>query len=311
MTKKRTAIIQWRCFVEAVSCGSMLKASEVLQMEVSEVSQQIKALEETLGETLLERNQRGVRPTWAGQKRLNAAKELIRVVEEVFRKKTAKRTSLRVAVPVSIGRLFLDWIGQFEKELGETASIEVIQFVENSPYDLWSFDLFICKDTLPNERIIARTLGGVERGICASPNLFKDRRLPKFPEELLEFPLAMRQGKEELLSTNTEKMRIKTSPQFLVNSSYALIDTAVLGHAVAVGVPLWAIKEELVSGKLIRILPEWKLEPTVVWGVWKPQEGKNPMTKKLYSYFQERWRTEPGLINDGTESLQSAYTGFH
>ncbi len=60
-------------------------------MEVSEVSQQIKALEETLGETLLERNQRGVRPTWAGQKRLNAAKELIRVVEEVFRKKTAKK----------------------------------------------------------------------------------------------------------------------------------------------------------------------------------------------------------------------------
>lgn len=109
MTNKRTTIIQWRCFIEAVSCGSMLKASEILQMEVSEVSQQIKALEETLGEPLLERNQRGVRPTWAGQKRLNAAKELIRVVEEVFRKKTAKRTSLRVAVPVSIGRLFLDW----------------------------------------------------------------------------------------------------------------------------------------------------------------------------------------------------------
>ena len=59
-------------------------------MEVSEVSQQIKALEETLGETLLERNQRGVRPTWAGQKRLNAAKELIRVVEEVFRKRRQK-----------------------------------------------------------------------------------------------------------------------------------------------------------------------------------------------------------------------------
>ena len=44
MTNKRTTIIQWRCFIEAVSCGSMLKASEILQMEVSEVSQQIKAL---------------------------------------------------------------------------------------------------------------------------------------------------------------------------------------------------------------------------------------------------------------------------
>ncbi len=174
-------------------------------MEVSEVSQQIKALEETLGETLLERNQRGVRPTWAGQKRLNAAKELIRVVEEVFRKKDGKKNKFASCSSGIYWKIVLDWIGQFEKELGETASIEVIQFVENSPYDLWSFDLFICKDTLPNERIIARTLGGVERGICASPNLFKDRRLPKFPEELLEFPLAMRQGKEELLSTNTEK----------------------------------------------------------------------------------------------------------
>lgn len=289
----------------------MLKASEILQMEVSEVSQQIKALEETLGETLLERNQRGVRPTWAGQKRLNAAKELIRVVEEVFRKKTTKRTSLRVAVPVSIGRLFLDWIGQFEKELGETAAIEVIQFVENSPYDLWSFDLFICKDTLPNERVIARTLGGVERIICASPSLFKKRQLPKFPEELLGFPLAMTQGKEELLSTNTEKMRIKTSPQFLVNSSSALIDTAILGHAIAIGVPLWAVKEELASGRLIRILPEWNLEPTMVWAVWKPQEGKNPMTKKLYSYFQERWRKEHGLTNEDTGNLQSTSAGFH
>lgn len=280
-------------------------------MEVSEVSQQVKALEEALGEPLLERNQRGVRPTWAGQKRLNAAKDLIREVEEVFRKKTEERTSLRVAVPVSIGRLFLDWIGQFEKELGETASIEVVQFVENSPYDLWSFDLFICKDTLPNERIIARPLGGVERVICASPSIFKNQRIPKFPEELLGFPLAMRQGKEELLSTNTEKMRIKTSPQFLVNSSSALIDTAVLGHAIAIGVPMWAIKEEIASGRVISILPEWKLEPTVVWAVWKPQEGKNPLTKRLYSYFQDRWRNEPGLMNEETKSSQYPYTGFH
>ena len=70
-------------------------------------------------------------------------------LKKSFRKKTAKRTSLRVAVPVSIGRLFLDWIGQFEKELGETTSIEVIQFVENSPYDLWSFDCSSAKIRCP------------------------------------------------------------------------------------------------------------------------------------------------------------------
>lgn len=311
MNKKRTTVVQWRCFVEAIQSGSMLKASEALQMEVSEVSQQIKTLEERLGETLLERNQRGVRPTWAGSKRLRTAREFIRDVDEIFRKKTTERSVLRVAVPVSLGRLFLGWIGQFEKELGETSPIELVQFVENTPYDLWSFDLFICRDTLPNERIIAGTLGGVERGICASSDLIKNFGVPTSPEDLLKFPLAMIQGRDELLSSGLEKMRIKTNPQFLLNSPSALIDTAVLGHAIAVGVPLWAVKNELASGRLVRVLEDWELEPTTVWAVWKPQEGNNVLAKKLYSYFQEKWRQEPELRERERVGFIPSSTGFH
>lgn len=308
---KRPTIIQWRCFVEAVLKGSMLQASQSLGMEVSEVSQQIKALEEALGEPLLERSRRGVRPTWAGQRRLRNAVGLLKTVDQVFRKDPKKETKVRIAVHESLNRLFLDWIGRFEKEIGIGGSVEMVQFVGNIPDDIWSYDLFICVGVLPNERVIAKPLGRMERIICASSDFAKTQGLPQRPELLSGYFSAAMKDYVELLTSGKQKIGLKVNPQILVNSTSSLIDTALLGQSLAIGIPTWAVIEEIKEGRLVRVLPEWELEPSKVWVVSKPHDAENNFSKKLYLYFLEQWRKEPGLLALSEKILSPAEPDYH
>lgn len=85
---KRMALTAWRTFVEVCDSGSLTAAAQKLGYTQSAVSRQVAALEQELGETLLERLPRGVRPTPAGSALLPHARL---VVGEASRGRDAAR----------------------------------------------------------------------------------------------------------------------------------------------------------------------------------------------------------------------------
>lgn len=82
------ALTAWRTFVEVCDSGSLTAAAQKLGYTQSAVSRQVAALEQELGETLLERLPRGVRPTPAGSALLPHARL---VVGEASRGRDAAR----------------------------------------------------------------------------------------------------------------------------------------------------------------------------------------------------------------------------
>ncbi|MFL9935933.1 LysR substrate-binding domain-containing protein [Paraburkholderia sp. RL18-103-BIB-C] len=78
---------QLRYFVAIVDAGSMARAAERIFVAQTSLSEHIKALERTLGTTLLERHPRGVRPTRAGRVLYEHANAILKmqqvIVEEV------------------------------------------------------------------------------------------------------------------------------------------------------------------------------------------------------------------------------------
>ncbi len=71
-----------RSFVSVVDAGGFTRAGERVHRTQSTVSQQIKRLEEDLGQLLLHRDGREVKPTEAGERLLSYARRLLSLAEE-------------------------------------------------------------------------------------------------------------------------------------------------------------------------------------------------------------------------------------
>jgi DNA-binding transcriptional LysR family regulator len=71
-----------RSFVSVVDAGGFTRASERVHRTQSTVSQQIKRLEDDLGQPLLNRNGKDVTPTEAGERLLSYARRLLSLAEE-------------------------------------------------------------------------------------------------------------------------------------------------------------------------------------------------------------------------------------
>src|SRR3954466_19768 len=71
-----------RTFVSVVEAGGFTRAGERVHRTQSTVSQQIKRLEEDIGQVLLHRDGKDVRPTEAGERLLSYARRLLALAEE-------------------------------------------------------------------------------------------------------------------------------------------------------------------------------------------------------------------------------------
>src|ERR1700735_637100 len=71
-----------RSFVSVVDAGGFTRAGERVHRTQSTVSQQIKRLEDDVGQTLLDRTGKEVTPTEAGERLLSYARRLLSLAEE-------------------------------------------------------------------------------------------------------------------------------------------------------------------------------------------------------------------------------------
>lgn len=71
-----------RSFVAVVESGGFTRAAQALHLTQSTVSQQVRRLEESVGQRLLERETSGVRPTQAGERLLGYARRLLQLGDE-------------------------------------------------------------------------------------------------------------------------------------------------------------------------------------------------------------------------------------
>jgi DNA-binding transcriptional LysR family regulator len=80
-----------RAFVAVVDAGGMTAAAGSLNLTQAAVSQQIKRLEEIVGEPLVTRNRRGMELTPAGERLFGRAKRLLALNDEIWTEMTGGR----------------------------------------------------------------------------------------------------------------------------------------------------------------------------------------------------------------------------
>jgi len=265
-----------RVFRRVAELASFSAAARGLRLSNAAVSKNVRELEEQLGAQLLQRTTRRVHLTAAGEqyyRRVVAVLDELANADGAASEQTqAPRGRLRVAAPMSFGLSELAakvaTFGTLYPELAielelNDRFVDVIQE---------GFDVAIRgSGPLPDSNLVAKKLLEIERVVCASPDYLARHGEPRSPQALtrhrcLMYSLSSTPGVWTFLKGKSQ-VAVQLGGSLSVNSSLALGAAAVAGAGVAF-LPLFAVKSELESGRLRRLLTTWRSEPQALYALY-------------------------------------------
>ncbi|SAL30372.1 LysR family transcriptional regulator [Caballeronia udeis] len=267
-----------RLFVEVARTKSFRGAAEALDMPNSTLSRHISELEKAIGLQLLHRSTRKVELTAAGEvyfKRCQSIVEEARIAHESLLDVVERPSgTLRISMPVDLAT------GHLAPILSDFAkAYPLISFefdVTPRRVDLQSdpFDLAIrigAPPTTPST-LVARQIALLPRYLYASPGYLKAAAPLTHPDDLTKHVLCIGQAmtsQEEAWRTfyrGEEEVNVMIASRFRMNSVGLSRELAVSGVGIAV-LDTDLAHEDVASGRLRRVLPEWSLAPVPVHAI--------------------------------------------
>ena len=257
-----------QCFVKVVQNGSITKAALALGLPKSTVSKSLSRLESQLGTKLIQRTTRSLSVTAAGGlffekcqapiSQLEEATQSLRSVDQIISGR------VRITLPEDIG------IESIAKELSQlTVSYPKLSFelaYTDQVVDLvrQGFDFAIRIGKLPSSGLRAKKIGEMTLVLVAAPEYLKrhPQRLEK-PQDLSQHVcVSMSVGSNKSIWAlrarhQVVKVRIRTSVS--ANQMTNVLQFVLAGAGIGL-IPQYLVGPHIQHNRLIRVLPEWKME---------------------------------------------------
>ena len=249
---------------------SFSRAADFFALPKGSVSRQIQALEHQLGTQLLQRTTRRVKLTPEGITYYQRAKDVLSNLSELdglFQQDaTSISGKLRIDIPSGIAKsLLLPRLSEF---LYLHPGIELELSSHDRPVDILhdGFDCVIRTGALPEDGVIARSLGKLTMVNCASPHYLTRFGYPQSPDDLTSHAivrytphLGVHPLGFEVASVNGVQW-FKSGGMLTVNSSENYLAAGIAGLGI-IQIPRIAVREALRAGRLIEVLPGYRAEP--------------------------------------------------
>lgn len=267
-----------RLFVEVARTKSFRRAADALDMPNSTVSRHIAELEKAIGLRLLHRSTRKVELTEAGEvyfKRCQSIVEEARIAHESLLD-VAERPSgtLRVSMPVDLATGYLAPILADFSRAYPLIAFEFDLTPRRIDLQTEPFDLAIRIGPPPTapSTLVAREIAVLPRYLYASPAYLKQASPLLHPSDLTDHQLcivqaAARQGDSlKTFYRGDEAVQVMAPTRFAMNSVGLSRALARQGLGIAV-LDTELARDDVEAGHLIRVLPEWCLEPVQVHAI--------------------------------------------
>lgn len=290
-------------FAKVVEHHGFSAAARALGIPKSKVSRRIAELEKRLNTQLLYRSTRKLHITEIGKAYYQHCKAMLIEAESaqelIERNYSEPRGLIRMTCPVALLHAHIgDMLAEF---LVKYPQVTVHLEASNRRVDVVAegVDLAIRVRPLPldSSDLVLKVLS--DRGLClvASPALIHRMGAPAHPNDLLNWPsLGLGQTQEQLHSnfewclTNPggERVIVTHVPKLVTTDMVALRASAVAGVGV-VQLPNLMVPEQLASGQLLKVLPQWSPRREIIHVVFPSRRGMLPAVRALIDFLSEKY----------------------
>lgn len=281
-------------FVAVADAGSLSAAGRRLKLSTSVVSHHLSRLEAKLGVTLFFRSTRSMSLTSEGQAALGPARRMVAAGEEALEAMSIGQDdpvgALRISMPAWGER------SQLKRALWEFARqhpmVAISLHSSDTPVDLIreGFDLAIRLGTLSDSALKNRRIGDFELALVAAPDYLATRPPIKTLEDLAACDFVAISIVPDAITLHNGDQVITFEPENfrLEVNTISSAKSAVLAGLGVRQLPLGDIAEDLTSGRLVRVLPEWRLPVKGIYAVWPDSGPQKALTRRLIDFFLEQ-----------------------
>lgn len=288
-------------FVAAIEEGSLVAAGRRFGLSASMAGKYLNSLEAELNVRLIQRSTRKLNPTDVGRVYYARCKRIIEEFEEANHEASdatsTVRGLLRIAVPVTFGTLHMGQV--VAKFLADYPLVNAEVFLDDSFVDLYteSIDVAIRIGRLPDSDMVAKRLAPCHMVLCASPEYLEREGVPKTPEDLKDAP---RLAFSKAVTVNTwtltdaeNRTHIIDGPlRMNANNMNMLHSSALAGVGIAYG-PTFVFGESIATGKLIKLLPEYKTVELSVHALYPTARYVPSKVRRFIDYLAAEFAGTP------------------
>lgn len=292
-----------RLFVAAAERLNISAAGRTLGLAPAMASARLAKLEHELGAELLHRTTRKVSLSQEGAAFLPYAREILAQSEAARAALglNAERPTgtLRFAAPSSFAQLhIMPLLPAFHAEYPD---ITLDLRLSDTRMDLieGSFDLALRSAPLQDSSLRGRKLGDDTRILCAAPEYLGRRGTPMTPDnldghDLLSWgstaPRDLADGSRRF-TLDPARMTCRT----ILDDGTAQRIATLAGGGISIN-SLWSVSHEIRVGRLVHLLPEWRLaDDSVLWLIYPRSNVLTPKVRVFMDFLLARLTPAPWL----------------
>lgn len=292
-----------KTFTAVVEAGSFVGAVDATGLSKPAVSRHVNELEAHLGTRLLQRTTRRLSLTAEGQDYYQRCRDILAAVQEaeaaVGSSAVQAQGPLRIGAPHSFGALHLAALwGEFAAQnpkvtLDIVLSDRVVDLVEEG------YDLVVRIARLADSSLVSRPLAHTRMVLCASPQYLARHGTPTHPQELAGHDVISftywSTGDVWSFQGPDGEVSVRTRSRIHANNG----DTcraAALAHQGIILQPDFLLYEDLRSGALVELMPDYKGAQLGIFAVYPTRKQLPLKVRRLVDFLVEALRTPPWVV---------------
>lgn len=294
-------IIDLRFFVAVTEGGSLAEAARRMDVTASAVSQRLRQLESRLGLHLVHRTTRRFSLTDEGELFYAGAVDLLADLDDLTDTLRARSGevagTLHVCGPLGFGRHHLaaaiaDFHTLHPRLMVSLSLSDVVPVADAN-----RFDMIVHIGNLVDSSMVAYPIAPNARFICAAPDYLADHPAPRQPQELATHHcIVLRENQEDVTlwrfrkSSNEVSVRV---PAILSSNDGDVVRQWALRGKGLIMRSEWDVAESLASGRLVRVLQDWRLPDADIVALVDRRHGMAARVKLFLAFLQARFKPVP------------------
>ncbi|KOP52221.1 MULTISPECIES: LysR family transcriptional regulator [Pseudomonas syringae group] len=292
-----------RVYVKVVEAGSLTAAAQACSISTTMVGNHLRALEQRLGVSLLQRTTRRQRLTEFGTAYYERCLEVLGLVAES--EQLAEQAqgdpsgTLRITAPLTFGsEVLAPALAEFSRHFPQ---VRLDLVLTNQRLDMIDngFDVAVRLGNIPEASpLIARPMQDYTLTICAAPAYLARHGAPTHPEDLRAhncLPFAYPAGDEWRTAGTQWRMTgpegevlVEVDGSLIANTSAGLYQAARAGMGIVM-LPDALVQRDLQEGQLVALLPDYHLPRRPMNLLYVQDRYRLPKLRSFVEFALQRW----------------------